>query len=66
MHISCITKFPIGSLAAHPDFTAGSWTMDALPSGTEMITSESGQTIGSITTESVSTSSYLNPATSYS
>ena len=43
------------SISAHPDFqTAATWTMNILPSGTEEIVADSGQTIGAVTTQTVS------------
>ena len=40
--------------------------MNALSSGTEEITSESGQTIGSITTQTVTSQTFTNMAVIYS
>ena len=62
------------SIFAHPDFqTAATWTMNLLASGTEDIVADSGQTIGAVTTQTVSAPSpnYTNltvtyvPGTSY-
>ena len=45
-------------ISIHPDFqTAATWTMNLLPSGTEDIVADSGQTIGAVTTQTVSTPS---------
>ena len=43
------------SIFTHPDFqTAATWLMNLLASGTEDIVADSGQTIGAVTTQSVS------------
>ena len=56
----------IQSLSAHSDFqTAVPWTMIALSTGTEEITLDSGQVIGSITLQIVSASAYTNITVSY-
>ena len=53
-----ISRFPAESITVHPDFqTAIVWTIDALSSGTNDITTETGQIIGTETTESVSVES---------
>ena len=60
------TKFMLESLTAHPDFqTTASWTMNALASGTEDIVADSGQTIGAITSQTVSSASYTNMSVTY-
>ena len=49
-----ITRFPLEAIAAHPDFqTLIVWTMDLLSSGTENINTETLQSIGSATTQTV-------------
>ena len=56
------------SISAHPDFqTAAPWTMNLLTSGTEDIVADSGQTIGAVITQSVSTPSpaYTNQTVTY-
>ena len=62
------------SIFAHPDFQkTATWTMNLLSSGTEDIVADSGQTIGAVTTQTVSQPSpaYTNltvtyvPGTSY-
>ena len=54
------------SLSAHPNFqTTASWTMGALASGTEDIVADSGQTIGAVTSQSVTSTSYTNVSVTY-
>ena len=56
------------SISVHPDFqTAATWTMDLLSSGTEDIVADSGQTIGAVTTQTVSAPSpaYTNQTVTY-
>ena len=55
-----ITKFMIQSFPVHPDFIGWSFEMNALEIGTDDITSESGVSIESITTQSVSAPTYTN------
>ena len=57
------TKFLAQSLSVHPDFTAvATWTMDTLPPGVDDITTDTTQTIGSASSQTVSdsTTSYSN------
>ena len=54
------------SISAHPDFQiAAAWTMDLLSSGTDDIVADSGQTIGAVTTQTVSAPVYTNLAVTY-
>ena len=56
------------SISAHPDFqTAATLVMNLLSSGTEDIVSESGQTIGAVTTQTVSAAfpAYTNLTLTY-
>ena len=54
------------SISAHPDFqTTATWTMDLLSSGTEDIVADSGQTIGAVTTKTVSATAYTNLTITY-
>ena len=54
------------SISAHPDFqTAATWTMNLLASGTDDIVADSGQTIGAVTTQAVSSPSYTNLTVAY-
>ena len=54
------------SISAHPDFqTAATWTMNLLSSGAEDIVAESGQTIGVVTSQTVSAPSYTNQTVTY-
>ena len=59
------TKFTVQSLSAHPDFSAAAWTMNTLNPGSEDVTLDPGQTIGSITSQTVSTTSYANQTVVY-
>ena len=55
-------------ISIHPDLqTAATWTMNLLLSGTEDIVADSGQTIGAVTTQTVSAPSpaYTNLAVAY-
>ena len=61
-----MTKFMVQSIPAHPNLqTTSSMKMNVLSSGTEEITSESGQTIGSATSQTVSFQSYSNMTVTY-
>ena len=54
------------SISAHPDFqTAATWAMNLLASGTEDIVADSGQTVGDVTTQTVSSLTYTNLAITY-
>ena len=54
------------SISVHPDFqTAAPWTMDLLSIGTEDIVADSGQTIGAVTTQTVSAPVYTNLTVTY-
>ena len=54
------------SISAHPDFQmATTWTMNLLAAGTEDIVADSGQTIGALTSQTVSASSYNNQTVTY-
>ena len=54
------------SISAHPDFqTAATWSMGLLSSGTEDIVADSGQTIGAVTTQTVSSPAYSNLTVTY-
>ena len=54
------------SISAHPDFqTTATWTMNSLSSGTEDIVADSGQTIGAVTTQTVSAAAYTNQTVTY-
>ena len=54
------------SISVHPDFqTTTTLTMNILSSGTEDIVADSGQTIGAITTQTVSAASYTNQTVTY-
>ena len=54
------------SISAHPDFqTAATWTMNLLASGTEDIVADSGQTIGAVSTQTVSAPTYTNLTVTY-
>ena len=56
------------SISSHPDFqTAATWSMNSLASGTEDIIADSGQTIGALTTQTVSAPSpaYTNQTVTY-
>ena len=54
------------SISAHPDFqTAATWSMNLLSSGTEDIVADSGQTIGAVTTQTVSAPAYTNQTLTY-
>ena len=56
----------IQSISAHPDFqTTATWTMNILSSGTEDIVADSGQTIGTVTTQTVSSPAYTNQTVTY-
>ena len=56
----------IESISVHPDFqTATPWTMNALASGTEDIVADSGQTIGAVTSQTVTSASYTNVTVTY-
>ena len=60
------SKFLPKSIFAHPDFqTAATWTMNLLSSGTEDIVVDSGQTIGAVTTQTVSATTYTNQTFTY-
>ena len=64
----CTSKCMPQFIFAHPDFqTAAAWTMNLLSSGTEDIVADSGQTIGAVTTQTVSAPSpaYTNLAVTY-
>ena len=54
------------SIDALPNFSAASWTMDLLPSGTEEITLETSQTIGVVTSQSVTAKIYTITFPTYS
>ena len=58
--IGYITEFSLELFTLHPDFITSTLTMNILTSGTDDIISESGMTISSITSESVSAISYSN------
>ena len=66
-----LTKFMIQSIEVHQDISTGTWTMNALSTGTDDIISESGQTIGTPSSRTVNAASYTNqtvvyvPGTSY-
>ena len=60
-----VTKFMVQAKVAHPDFSDAAWTMDLLTSGTDNIIVDSGQTIGSITSQTVSPQSYTNQSVTY-
>ena len=60
-----ISKFMPQSLISHPDFTEGTWTMNALSSGIEEITLDSDQIIGSITSQTMGTSSITSAIGTY-
>ena len=63
----CTTKFMIQALSSHPDFqTTAPWIMQVLSPGTEDITIEVGQTIGAVTSQSVSAPSFTNQTVTYS
>ena len=54
------------SISVHPDFQAAApWTMNSLTSGTEDIVADSGQTIGAVTTQTVSAPAYTNLTVTY-
>ena len=54
------------SISAHPDFqTTATWTMDLLSSGTKDIVADSGQSIGAVTTQTVSAAAYTNLTVTY-
>ena len=53
------------SIDAHPDFISNSFTMNVLTPGTNEITTDSGQTIDSITSQSITLQTYAGPSTSY-
>ena len=60
------SKFMLQSISVHPDFqTAAPWTMNSLSSGTEDIVADSGQTIGAVTTQTVSAPVYTNLTVTY-
>ena len=49
------------SIPAHPDFlTAAAWSLDPLSPGTEDISIEGGQSIGSATSQIVGSTTYTN------
>ena len=60
-----ISKFMPQSLLFHPDFTEGTWTMNALSSGIEEIILDSGQIIGSITSQTMGTASITSVIGTY-
>ena len=62
----CTSKFMVQSISAHPDFqTIATWTMNLLSPGTDDIVADSGQTIGAVTTQTVSSPSYANLMVTY-
>ena len=64
---SYTAKFPISSVDYATDFTASSTiTMSALSSGTDDFVIDSGQTIGSAGTQSISLATYSNQTVTYS
>ena len=64
--MDCTTKFMIQSIAAHPDFQGTvAWTMNVVTSGTDDIVVENGQTIGAITTQTVTPFTYTNNTVTY-
>ena len=60
-----ISKFYPESIQAHPSFTTSTLVMNALASGTDNIVSETGVTIASSVTETVTTTSYTDQPENY-
>ena len=60
------SKSMFQSISAHPDFqTTATWTMNLLASGTEDIVADSGQTIGAVTTQTITAAAYTNLTVTY-
>ena len=55
----------INSIGAHPDFSSSTITFSTLSTGTDDIVSESGVTISSISTDSVTSATYSNQTVTY-
>ena len=53
------------SINVHPDFTTAAWTMNLLSTGTDDIVSDSGQTIGSVSNPTISSSAFSNQSVTY-
>ena len=60
-----ISEFAIEAIDMHQNFTAASWTMPALSSGTDSISSDSAQIIGALSSIGIVAATYSNQTTIY-
>ena len=60
-----ISNFAIEAIEMHPHFSAASWTMSALSSVTDSISSDNAQTIGSLSQIAIEVADKSNQTTSY-